>query len=47
MADEVSGDIENAINLRLITVEQSGNTKKELKQTIFKIYVFSGTYLES
>jgi ribosomal protein L7Ae-like RNA K-turn-binding protein len=36
MADEVSEDIENALNLLVSTVERSGNMKKGLKQDVFE-----------
>jgi uncharacterized coiled-coil DUF342 family protein len=35
VADEVSQDIENALNKIVKTTDQSGNTRKELKKTIF------------
>jgi hypothetical protein len=37
MADDVSEGIENALNIIVNTKERSGNMKKELKQTIFKL----------
>ena len=36
MADEVSDQVEDALNLIVSTTEQSGNMKKGLKQTIFE-----------
>jgi hypothetical protein len=36
MAEIVGGQIENALNLIVSTMEQSGNMKKELKKTIFE-----------
>jgi expansin (peptidoglycan-binding protein) len=36
MADEVNEGIENALNLVVLTIERSGNMKKDLKQTIFE-----------
>ena len=36
MADEVSQDIENALNKIVNTTDQSGNMRKELKKTIFE-----------
>jgi len=37
MADEVSEGIENALNTIASTTERSGNMKKELKLTIYKM----------
>jgi len=36
MADDVNEDIENALNKIVCTTEQSGNMKKELKQTTYE-----------
>ena len=36
MADELSEDIEDALNLVVNTTDQSGNMKKRLKQTIYE-----------
>jgi uncharacterized coiled-coil DUF342 family protein len=36
MADEVSQNIENALNKIVNTADQSGNMRKELKRTIFE-----------
>jgi methylphosphotriester-DNA--protein-cysteine methyltransferase len=36
MADEVSENIENALNKIVNTTDQSGNMRKELKKTIFE-----------
>jgi 3-methyladenine DNA glycosylase Tag len=36
MADEVSQNIENALNKIVNTTDQSGNMRKELKKTIFE-----------
>ena len=36
MADEVSNNIEDALNKLVNTTDQSGNTRKELKKTIFE-----------
>ena len=36
MADDVSQQIENALNLIVNTTDKSGNMKKELKNTIYE-----------